>query len=98
MDIDAQLKRNALLLERHTKQLKETETCVLEMQKSLAENTASTKRIEASIADLVGWFTAFEGAYKVLNGIGKLAKPMVYILGVMAAISGAWVAVKGYMK
>ena len=98
MDIDAQLKRNALLLERHTKQLKETETCVLEMQKSLAENTESTKRIEASIVDLLDWVNAFQGAFKVLNGIGKLAKPMGYILGLMAGVSAGWVALKGYMK
>ena len=98
MDIDAQLKINARMLERHTKQLKETETCVLEMQKSLAENTASTKRIEASIVDLLGWFSAFQGAFKGLNGIGKLARPVGFILGMMAAVSGAWIAFKGYMK
>lgn len=58
----------------------------------LAENTTTTNRIDANTAGLLEWFKAFEGAFKLLNGLGKLAKPLSYIGAAMAAIGGAWVA------
>jgi hypothetical protein len=68
------------------------------IEDNLATNTAATKRIEAGMSglpELLEWSRAFEGAFKVLNGIGKLAKPVTYIAGACAAIAGAWIAFKG---
>lgn len=64
------------------------------LEKGLAENTAATKRIESNTSEIIELFDSFKGAFKVLEGIGKLAKPMSYIAGLLAAVAGIWTAVK----
>ena len=60
----------------------------------LAENTKATKRIEANTAELLDVFESWKGAMKVLNWIGKAAKPMGYIAGFCASMYAFWTAVK----
>lgn len=58
----------------------------------LNENTKATQEVADNTAQLVEIFKAFEGAIKVLNWLGKLAKPMAYIVSLCTALMGAWVA------
>lgn len=58
----------------------------------LAENTAATKQIAENTTELVAAFNALQGALKVLNMIGRLAKPLTAILGLAAAGVGLWAA------
>lgn len=60
----------------------------------LADNTAATKRIEANTSDLVEAFANLKGAFRVLNWIGKFAKPLGYIAGAAAAVLSLWTAFK----
>lgn len=64
------------------------------LERGLAENTATTKRIETSTHEMVEIFDSWKGAMKVLEGIGKLAKPMSYIAALAASVTGIWVAIK----
>ena len=64
------------------------------LEKGLAENTAATKRIESNTSDIIDLFDSFKGAMKVLEGIGKLAKPMSYIAAFAASVAGVWAAIK----
>jgi len=61
----------------------------------LAENTNATKRIEANTAEMLDVFESWKGAMKVLNWIGKAAKPIGYVVGVGASIAAFWAALKG---
>lgn len=61
----------------------------------LKENTDATKRIEANTAEMLDVFDSFKGAMKVLNWIGKAAKPMGYVVGLCASIAAFWAALKG---
>lgn len=61
---------------------------------SLAENTASTKRVEINTADLVEGFENLKAAFKVLNWIGRAARPLGYIAAFFAAVVSLWVALK----
>jgi hypothetical protein len=61
----------------------------------LKENTDATKRIEANTAEMLDVFESFKGAMKVLNWIGKAAKPMGYVIGLCASIAAFWAALKG---
>ena len=61
----------------------------------LAENTNATKRIEANTAELLDVFESWKGAMKVLNWIGKAAKPIGYVVGLGASIAAFWAALKG---
>ncbi len=56
------------------------------LRDQLTDNTQSTKNVEANTAGVVAAFKAAEGAFKVLEIIGKLAKPLLWIGGVATVI------------
>ena len=66
------------------------------IEDSLKKNTEATERIERSTAGLLEWLNAFEGTFKVLNGIAKLAKPVGVLAGAVAAVMGLWFAFRGH--
>jgi hypothetical protein len=59
------------------------------VERGLAENTATTKRIESDTTEMVELFRSWKGAMAVLEVIGKAAKPLAAIATLAAAI-GAW--------
>jgi hypothetical protein len=61
------------------------------LEKGLAENTATTKRIESDTAEMLDIFRSWQGAMKVLELIGKAAKPLAAIAGLAAAVGAWWV-------
>lgn len=63
-------------------------------QRLLKENTDDTKAIKADTAELLEAFNSFKGAMKVLEWIGKAAKPIGYIAGFCASIAAFWTAMK----
>lgn len=60
----------------------------------LAENSASTSRIEGHTADMLAVFESWRGAMRALEMIGRLAKPLGYVATLLAGIAAAWAAVK----
>ena len=65
-----------------------------EFRRLLKENTDATNSIKADTAELLGVFESFKAAMKVLEWIGKAAKPLGYIVGVCASITAFWTAMK----
>lgn len=65
-----------------------------EFRRLLKENTAATNSIKADTAELVEAFHSFKGAMKVLEWIGKAAKPVGYIVGFCASVTAFWTAMK----
>ena len=62
------------------------------LRAELASNTQATKEVADNTRELVELFQSFKGAIKVLNWLGKLAKPMAYIVGLFTAIAGFYTA------
>lgn len=60
----------------------------------LKENTDATKEIKADTAELLEVFDSFKAAFKVLEWIGKAAKPLGYVVGLGASIAAFWTALK----
>jgi ABC-type phosphate transport system auxiliary subunit len=60
----------------------------------LKENTDATNSIKADTAELLEAFHSFKGALKVLEWIGKAAKPIGYIVGLCASVAAFWTAMK----
>lgn len=56
---------------------------------------ADLRALREQLAELLEFFQAMKGAFKVLNWLGKLAKPFIYIVGLATAIAGLWAALKG---
>ena len=71
------------------------ESDVAAVRTELEDNTRATKQLAASTADLVEFFEAMRGAFKVLNWIGKLAKPLGAITALCAALVAVVSAAKG---
>lgn len=65
-----------------------------QLRSALAENTAATRRVESNTRELIDLFVSWKGAVKVLEQIGKLAKPLGAILLLGSALIGFWQAVK----
>ena len=65
-----------------------------EHRRLLKENTDETKAIKADTAELLEAFRSFKGAMKVLEWIGKAAKPIGYIAGFCASMYAFWTSVK----
>lgn len=65
-----------------------------EFRHLLKENTDATNSIKADTAELLEVFHSFKGAMKVLEWIGKAAKPLGYIAGFCASMYAFWTAVK----
>lgn len=56
------------------------------LQEQLADNTTSTKNVEVNTAGVVAAFKAAEGAFRVLETIGKISKPLLWIGGVATVV------------
>ena len=60
----------------------------------LAENTATIQEIKTDTAEMLAVFKSWQGAMKVMDMIGSLAKPLGYIAALIAAVVGIWTAMK----
>ena len=60
----------------------------------LAANTRATQELAAAVQDVVNFFSTMKGAFKALDMLGKLAKPMGYIVGFLAGAVSLWLTVK----
>lgn len=63
---------------------------------SIEENTRVTQTLATNTAEIVEFFAAMKGALKVLNWIGKLARPLTAIAVLVASLMGIWAAMRGH--
>lgn len=61
----------------------------------LAANTAATEAVKADTSELIATFKSFQGAMQVLDMLGKLARPLGYIVMFTTAVWGLFSIVKG---
>lgn len=73
-----------------------------EMRAEIADNTTLTKEVQAvanqtqsDTSEVVALLKSFQGAFKVFNMVGHLAKPLGYIAMATSALWGLWVTWKG---
>ena len=79
----------------HDKRLDDGSATIKRIELGLSENTASTRNVEAATSEIVDFFSSMKGAFKVLNWIGKLARPMGAIIAFCVALWSAWLAFAG---
>ena len=60
----------------------------------LKENTEAINAIKSDTADMLATFESWRGAMRVLEAIGKFAKPVGYIVGMFASVAAFYTAVK----
>ena len=77
------------------KQLEEGKSRMSAIEKELEKNTALTKKVHENTADLIATFESVKGAFRTLEMLGSLAKPLTYITMFVGAIAGLWYTIKG---
>lgn len=65
------------------------------LSENLKANTEITNTVRDNTSEVVDLLRSFQGAFRVLNMLGKLAKPLGYIVAFVAAVYGLIAAVKG---
>ena len=87
MTLNERLEANSRRLEAGARRIAAIET-------DLAENTRATQELAAAVKDVVDFFGTMKGAFKALDMLGRLAKPLGYILAFGAAAVSFWAAIK----
>ena len=65
------------------------------LRADIAANTAVTQSVQTDTQDLVALMESFKGAFRVLEMLGKLAKPLGYIVALVGGVLGMVAIVKG---
>lgn len=73
------------------------EAALARNSEALAANTRLTQSVQQDTAEMVAWIKAIQGATRVLEAIGKLAKPLGYILLAVGVVAGWWASLKGHL-
>ena len=64
------------------------------MDAEIQRNTKLTESIDGNTKDLINLFNSWAGAFRVLEQIGRLAKPVGYCAMAVGAVAAAVTAVK----
>ncbi len=65
------------------------------IERELGKTRQELGELKQQLADLLEFFTAMKGAFKVLNWLGKLARPTAAIVALGVALAAAWNAARG---
>lgn len=65
------------------------------IERALAAERRELQELKGQLADLLDFFSAMKGAFKVLNWVGKVAKPVAAIVSLGAAVGAAYAAWRG---
>ena len=65
------------------------------IERDLKVATQELHERNQQMAELLEFFTAMKGAFKVLNWVGKVAKPLAAIVMLGGSCVGLWTAIKG---
>ena len=53
------------------------------------------RQLREDMAEMLDFFKAMKGAFKVLNWVGALAKPLAGLVALGVALAAAWAAARG---
>lgn len=76
------------------RQIADLQNQFVRMEGLLDENTSATKRIESNTEGVVEAFSALAGGFKVLETIGKIAKPVAFMVAILTGMAGLWLKFK----
>lgn len=74
--------------------VEQLKSSVKKLEAGLAKNTALTEQVASNTSDVVDAFRAASGAFKVLEYIGKAARPMFWLISVVAGGTALWTSIK----
>lgn len=93
--IDGELVVGAARMARTEAATEQIRTDMEQVRTDMGENTKMTKDVLDGLADVVEFFTAMKGAFKLLNWVGNVAKPVAAVVGLCTALFVAYNAWSG---
>ncbi len=82
-------------LDKGAQRMGRIESDLAAMRSRLESNAAIMQKVLDSTAEIVEFFASMRGAMRVLDWIGKLARPVAGIVGLCAALVALWTAIRG---
>lgn len=82
-------------LDKGAQRMGRIESDLAAVRTKLESNAASMQKVLDSTAEIVEFFASMRGAMRVLDWIGKLARPVAGIVGLCAAAVALWTAIRG---
>ena len=67
---------------------------VAALKAKMDEHGPQITAIKTDTAEMLAVFQSWRGAMRVIDMIGKLAKPLGYIVGLLASVAALWAAAK----
>lgn len=88
------IKRNDVRLDMVMEKISaiEREQCLI--NEKLKASTKAIDNVQANTKEMLVVFESWKGAMKVLEWIGKIAKPLIYIVGLSTAVFTAYTTFK----
>jgi hypothetical protein len=71
---------------------------VKSLEADLKANTLATNQVVQNTAELIAAFEALKGAFKVLEFIGKLSKPILFISLAGGVLTGLWLGLERLLR
>lgn len=59
---------------------------VAQLETKIQENTEETAKLNEKVSELLEVFRDFQGAQRVLEKLAKIAKPLIWFIGIIATI------------
>lgn len=72
------------------KRLDKLESDMMGLHEEVKTNTALTKEVKDSVVELLEMFNSFKGFWKVLEYVGKAAKPLAWVAGLSTMTTIWW--------
>ena len=92
-DYGNQLQSDAIA-QRFDKGVKRMEAIEAEVH-SAREELRQLGQLREDMTEMLDFFKAMQGAFKVLNWVGALAKPLAGLVALGVALAAAWAAARG---
>lgn len=77
------------------KRLDDGAATMKQLKQDLKDNTDATNAVKEDTGELIGLLKSFQGAMKVLDMLGKLARPLSYIIMLGTAAYSLFSVLKG---
>ncbi|MDH2052528.1 hypothetical protein [Achromobacter marplatensis] len=69
---------------------------IAKLESGQIENTTAIQEVRADTKDMVELFHSLEGGFKVIERLGRMARPVGWFAGAAAAVLTLWQTIKGF--
>jgi len=92
--VAAELRVSDKRMDKLVEEVADIKANMIKIEALIQNDAKAVAHIKADTADMLVTFESWRGAMRTLEMIGKLAKPVSYIIGLLASIAAFYTAIK----